>query len=296
MKIVLTGSSGRIGRAIFAALAPEHEVIGIDRNVFSTTQVIGDCTDPDLLRPLLDGAEAVIHTAGPHAPHVGVISDAEFERINVEGTREMFELARESGVARFVYTSTTALYGHAITPGACTWVTEDTRPQPKSIYHRTNLAAEQLLEEAASEALPVRVMRMSRCFPEPAPLMTLYRLHRGVDARDVAQGHRLALSNTGASFERYILSGTSPFAPEDCDALAEDAPAVIRERAPALADAFEARGWVLPQTIDRVYDSSLAQNQLGWSPKRDWHEVIAQLDRDDLEVLPASAKIAPKPE
>jgi nucleoside-diphosphate-sugar epimerase len=296
MKIILTGSSGRIGRAIYAALAGEHEVIGIDRNVFSTTRVIGDCADPELLKPLLDGAEAVIHTAGPHAPHVGVVSDAEFERINVEGTRTLFELARASGVTRFVYTSTTALYGHAITPGECTWVNEDTQPQPKSIYHRTNLAAEQLLERAASEALPVRVMRMSRCFPEPAPLMALYRLHRGVDARDVAQGHRLALSHSGAAFERYILSGATPFAPEDCAALAEDAPTVIREHIPALAEAFDARGWTLPQSIDRVYNSSLAQNQLGWSPKWDWREVLAQLDRDDLEVLPASAKIAPKPE
>ncbi len=296
MKIILTGSSGRIGRAIYAALVPEHEVIGIDRKVFSTTHVIGDCTDPELLKPLLDGADAVIHTAGPHAPHVGVVSDAEFERINVEGTRTLFEMAQQSGVARFVYTSTTALYGHAIASGQCTWVTEDTAPQPKSIYHRTNLAAEALLEDAASDALPVRVMRMSRCFPEPAPLMTLYRLHRGVDARDVAQGHRLALSYTGAAFERYILSGATPFLPEDCAALAEDAPGIIRERAPQLAEAFEARGWPLPQTIDRVYDSGLTQQRLGWIPRWDWKEVLTQLDRDDLEVLPAHAKIAAKPE
>lgn len=296
MKIILTGSSGRIGRAIYAALAPEHEVIGIDRNVFSTTHVIGDCADPELLKPLLDGADAVVHTAGPHAPHVGVVSDAEFERVNVEGTRTLFELAQASGVTRFVYTSTTALYGHAIGPGQCTWVSEDTEPQPKSIYHRTNLAAEALLEDAANEALPVRVMRMSRCFPEPAPLMTLYRLHRGVDARDVAQGHRLALSNSGAAFERFILSGATPFLPEDCARLAKDAPSVLRERAPQLAEAFEARGWPIPQTIDRIYDSSLAQKKLSWTPRWDWQEVLAQLDRNDLEVLPADARIAAKPE
>ncbi|EAQ28117.1 hypothetical protein NAP1_10998 [Erythrobacter sp. NAP1] len=296
MKIVLTGSSGRIGRAIFGALAREHEVVGIDRNVFSTTHIIGDCADPDVIAPALEGADAVIHTAGPHAPHVGVWSEAEFERINVEGTRTLFDMAAASGVKRFIYTSTTALYGHAIAPRECTWVDETTEPQPKSIYHRTKFAAEKLLEESATPAMPVRVMRMSRCFPEPAPAMALYRLHRGVDARDVGTGHALALSHEGAAFERFILSGATPFAKEDCQSLASNAPEVIRQRAPALAEAFDRRGWTLPRTIDRVYDASAAQRELGWQPRWGWEEVLAQYDRDSIEVLAPDATYARKSE
>ncbi|MGF0520385.1 hypothetical protein ACQEDT_02620 [Agrobacterium pusense] len=45
MRIVLTGSSGRVGRAIFSALASRHEVIGIDRSPFSTTHIVGDFAD-----------------------------------------------------------------------------------------------------------------------------------------------------------------------------------------------------------------------------------------------------------
>ena len=113
MKIILTGSSGRIGRAIVGSLASEHEVIGVDTRVFSTTQIIGDCADEALIRPLLEGADALIHTAGPHAPHVGETPDEEFTRINVDGTAKLYEWALASGVKRFLYTPTTALHGHA---------------------------------------------------------------------------------------------------------------------------------------------------------------------------------------
>jgi UDP-glucose 4-epimerase len=39
---------------------------------------------------------------------------------------------------------------------------------------------------------------MGRCFPEPAPAMALARLHRGIDARDVAEAHALALDTARA--------------------------------------------------------------------------------------------------
>ena len=211
MKVLLTGSSGRIGRAIYGALAGDHEVIGVDARVFSTTRIVGDCGDSGVMKPALEGVDAVIHTAGPHAPHVDLVPDAEFERVNIEATHELYEWAREAGARRFVYTSTTALYGDAVEPESCTWIDEQTPPKPRSIYHRTKYAAEVMLESMACDALPVRVMRMSRCFPEPADAMALYRLHRGIDARDVGAGHALALSDQGGAFERFILSGATPF-------------------------------------------------------------------------------------
>ena len=296
MKIILTGSSGRIGRAIFASLAREHEIVGVDTKVFSTTRVVGDCADEALMRPLLEGADALIHTAGPHAPHVNEVPDEEFVRVNVDATQQLYEWALAAGVTRFLYTSTTALYGYAIEKGACTWVDEDTKPSPKSIYHRTKLAGEEQLEALAAEQLPVRVLRMSRCFPENAPLMASYRLHRGIDARDVGEGHARALKHDGPAFARFILSGATPFTRQDCEGLAKDAPAIIRERAPDLAAAFAQRGWELPRTIDRVYSPDAAARQLGWQPRWGWEEVLAQADRDDLEVLPAGVEAAPKKE
>ncbi|MFX6823238.1 NAD-dependent epimerase/dehydratase family protein, partial [Acinetobacter baumannii] len=89
----------------------------------------------------------------------------EFQRINVEGTRLLAREAIAAGIKRFVFTSTTALYGHAVVPGSCSWIDEDTPPRPRSIYHRTKLEAEDVLNEMAGAALAVRVLRMSRSFP-----------------------------------------------------------------------------------------------------------------------------------
>lgn len=296
MKVVLTGSSGRIGRAIFSSLVPAHEVVGVDMRAFSTTRVVADCSDEAIMRPLLEGTDAVIHTAGPHAPHVGLVPDTEFTRTNLEATAKLYHWAQEAGASTFLYTSTTALYGNAITPGQCTWVDEKTAPSPKSIYHRTKLAAEEQLEALTTDHLPVKVLRMSRCFPEEPSQMASYRLHRGIDARDVGEAHRLALAHKGPAFARFVISGATPFRREDCEALSHDAPAVIRECAPQLAQAFELRGWELPRTIDRVYDPGRAKRDLGWSTRWGWEEVLAQTDRNDLEVLPIGASASPNPE
>ncbi|WP_077959661.1 NAD-dependent epimerase/dehydratase family protein [Ensifer adhaerens] len=287
MRIVLTGSSGRIGRAIYNALAAaDHEVVGIDRAPFGTTAIVGDLVDGELLERAMEGADAVIHTAALHAPHVDAVADQEFERVNVMGTHLVIAAAQAAGVGRIVFTSTTALYGHAVTERGCAWITEETPPKPHTIYHHTKLAAEALLENAADRALHVRVLRMSRSFPEAADRVASYRLHRGIDARDVAAAHVAALDNGGPAFQRYIISGETPFLPTDCRRLAEDAAGLLVERAPKLSQAFAERGWALPATIDRVYDPSAAIEKLDWKPRYGFKEVLAQLDRQSLEVLP----------
>lgn len=286
MRIVLTGSSGRIGRAIYNALAADHDVIGIDRTPFGPTAIVGDIVDGELLERAMEGADAVIHTAALHAPHVDAVAEQEFERVNVMGTHLVIAAAQAAGVGRIVFTSTTALYGHAVKEGSCTWITEETPPKPHTIYHHTKLAAEALLENAADRALHVRVLRMSRCFPEGADRVASYRLHRGIDVRDVASAHLAALDNGGPAFQRYIISGETPLLPTDCRRLADDAAALLRERAPKLSQAFTERGWPLPATIDRVYDPSAAISTLDWKPRYGFKEVLAQLDRQSLEVLP----------
>jgi UDP-glucose 4-epimerase len=296
VRVVLTGSSGRVGRAIFSALAGKHEVLGIDRSPFSTTHLVGEFGNEMLLRSAFEGADAVIHVAALHAPHVGIVPDDEFQRINVDGTRLVAEAAIASGVKRLIFTSTTAQYGHAVSPASCTWIDEDTPPQPKSIYHRTKLDAERVLEGLACPELAVRVLRMSRSFPEPGDVMAAYRLHRGVDVRDVADAHVLALTNGGDHFQRYIISAASPFAIQDCEILATDAASIVRLRAPDLAAEFDRRGWTLPNSIDRIYHSAQAERGLGWQPRFGFEEVLAQMERRSLEVLPAGARVNRKSE
>jgi UDP-glucose 4-epimerase len=296
MRVVVTGSSGRVGRAIHARLVADgHAVVGFDRSPSSTAARVADLGDAAALRAVLAGADAVVHAAALHAPHVGVLPDAEFRRINVDGTRALLDLAAAAGVRRIVLTSTTALYGAAAEGvDAAAWIDEDTVPAPQTIYHHTKLAAESLLREAAIQGGPaLRVLRMSRCFPEPAPAMAVLRLQRGVDARDVARAHALALTHEGPSVATFVVSGATPFMREDAVLLAHDAAAAIRRRAPALAEAFAVRGWLLPTTIDRVYDAAQAIAALGWRPRHGFEAVLAAWDAGSPEVLPpAFAAIA----
>ncbi len=290
MKIAVTGASGRIGRAIHFKLCREHEVVGIDRSVSSATAYLGEIDDYKLLTKAFNGAEAVIHTAALHAPHVGIYDDSEFLRINVEGTKTVLRAAIDCGVRAMVFTSTTALYGHASQhPDRATWIDETTTPEPDSIYHRTKLEAESVLEAEACPDFKVTTLRMSRCFPEPAPLMAVYRLHRGIDARDVAHAHRLALTNPGKSYRMFVLSGATPFTQADCMALKQTPAMVLRNRCPPICRLFETRNWEFPKSIDRVYDSSLAQRTLGWIPSYGFEEVAHLLDAEISEVLPERA-------
>lgn len=277
MKVLVTGASGRIGSAVCAALAAAGDaVVGLDREPSVHATHVGDLLDAAVVRRALAGADAVVHVAALHAPHVGQWPDAEFQRINVDGTRALLDAAAAAGVLRFVFTSTTALYGAgARADGQALWVHEQTPPAPQTVYHRSKLAAEALLEEAAAQGGPtLRVLRMGRCFPEDPAAMAVYRLHRGIDARDVADAHRLALRDQGTASARYVLAFPTPFQPDDAAWLWHDAAAVIARREPALAAAFAARGWALPARIDRVYDARHAVAALGWRPRHGWRSVI----------------------
>lgn len=288
MKILITGSAGRVGRAIYVRLQRNHEVIGFDTTPASVVDVVADITNKDALIKALKGVDAVVHTAALHAPHVPHVRESRFVEVNVDGTRNVIEACLECGVRKIAFTSTTALYGDASTPvDAAGWVTEDTVPVPRTIYHRTKLAAESLLREAAEETgkLQVTALRMSRCFPEPVDLMACYRLHRGVDARDVASAHELALESSDRPYRQFVISGGTPFLQEDAAILKSDAAAVLRMRAPDLVSAFNQRGWRFPQSIDRVYVSELAQQELEWKPRHDFREVLRQHDDESAEVL-----------
>lgn len=285
----MTGSAGRVGRAIYIKLMKQHQVVGLDLTPCSTVDIIGDIRDKALIEQTLKGVDVVVHVAALHAPHVSLRTDEEFNEINVQATEFLMQQGAKLGIQHFVFTSTTALFGYASTPtGVAGWVDEATQPKPKSIYHRTKLAAEQRLEQLSiAHNIPVTVLRMSRCFPEPVNLMSVYRLTRGIDARDVANAHACAIERRLAGFTKFIISGKSPFQFEDCQGLFDDAQSMLKMKSPELAKRFTDRGWQLPLSLDRVYDSSAAQRELGWQPLYGFEDVIEQYDAEFAEVLPA---------
>jgi UDP-glucose 4-epimerase len=116
--------------------------------------------------------------------------------------------------------------------------------------------------------------------------MAVHRLNRGVDFRDVAHAHAAAIEKRLPGFQRFIVSAATPFEPGDCEGLFTDAPSVLRRRAPDLVQAFEERGWHLPPRLDRVYDSTGAQDALDWTPRHGFQSVLNLYDQELPEVLP----------
>jgi UDP-glucose 4-epimerase len=277
-RVLVTGSSGRVGSAIAAWLSSHYSIAGLDLLPGPHTSHIGSVEDAGLVRRAVEGAVAIVHTASLHAPDVGRQGDARFRSVNVEGTRTLLDAAARQQVRRFVYTSSTSIYGHGLEAvDQAVWVTEELEPAPRDIYDETKLQAEALCREAATGSMSCVSLRISRCFPEPASLMATYRLYRGVDLRDVGQAHELALDYAGPQFEIFNISAQSPFQREDCPDLLARAPSVLARRVPGVERIYEKRSWPMPESIDRVYVIDKAKQALGYRPRWNFSEWLAEL-------------------
>jgi nucleoside-diphosphate-sugar epimerase len=279
MRILITGSSGQLGAEVARQLSSQHDIIGIDLQPGPWTHHCINIVDREAVGAVMKGIDAVIHVASLHAPHLASYSKYSFIDVNMTGTLNVLEAATQRGVRRFVYTSTTSLYGFAMIPREqAVWVTEDLTPQPRDMYDITKRAAEELCQLFARDyGLPTICLRTSRFFPEPAPLMALYRLYRGVDVRDAARAHVLAVTDQDILFDVFNISAQSPFEQGDLPALLRDAPSVLQSKAPEALSFFMQQGWAVPQSIDRVYVIERARRELGYQPGYNYQEYLRSL-------------------
>lgn len=294
MKILVTGSSGHLGEALMRLLSnTAHDAVGLDIKPGPYTSLVGSIADADFVETHVRGMDAVIHAATLHKPHVATHSRQDFVDVNITGTLNLLEAAREHGLGAFIFTSTTSAFGHVLRPeeGApAAWVTEELRPKPKNIYGITKLAAEHLCSLFHEKyALNALILRTSRFFPEEDDSRAIREgyddlnakvnelLYRRVDIEDAANAHLCALDRAAdIGFGRYIISATAPFSESETTELRADAPAVVRRHAP-FDEVFERRGWKMFPSIDRVYVNAAARRDLGWAPKIDFQTALARL-------------------
>lgn len=295
MKMLVTGSSGHLGDALVRSLrAQGHAVTGLDLVPAASTHVLGSIVDRALVGRCMQGMDAVLHTATLHKPHVHSHSRQDFVDVNITGTLNLLEEAVAAGVRAFVFTSTTSTFGDALSPpppAPAAWITEDVVPAPKNIYGVTKVAAEDLCQLFhRNHGLPVLVLRTSRFFPEQDDsesrrnsfddlnLKVIELLYRRVDLQDVVDAHLLALQRAAeVGFARFIISATSPFEPADLGALRGQASAVLRRVVPGFEAVFHGRGWRMLEDIDRVYVNERARRVLGWRPRYDFAQALADL-------------------
>jgi len=291
MTILVTGSAGHLGEALMRTLLEGgDQSIGVDIKRSAFTHEVGSITDRSFVKRCMRGVHAVLHTATLHKPHVATHTRQDFVDTNITGTLNLLEEATAAG-ASFVFTSTTSVFGRALTPplpAPAAWITEDVVPVPKNIYGVTKLAAENLCELFHGvDGLSCLILRTSRFFPEEddcketrqsyedANVKINEFLYRRADIEDVVNAHLLALEKVQAiGFGRYIVSATTPFTRDDLPELRTNAAAVVRRRVPRYEDLYVARGRSMFPGIDRVYVNERARNELGWRPRYDFPYII----------------------
>jgi UDP-glucose 4-epimerase len=223
VRIVVTGASGNVGTSVLEALGQEpavEKIVGLARRVPEVEMpkvewIAADVVD-DELEPIFDGADAVIHLAWAIQPGR---DESVTERINVEGSRRVFDAAAAAKVPALVHASSVGAYS----PGPKqrrvdeSWAVEGIKT---SFYSRHKAACESLLDGLEIRAPELRIVRMRpglifkseaaseirRLFAGPflpgfliqkrfVPLIPrVPRLRfQAVDSRDVGQAYRQAV-------------------------------------------------------------------------------------------------------
>ena len=228
MKALVTGATGFVGAAVVRALLKTGvnvRVLARRDSDFSNLQqfkidgAYGDLRDKDSLRKALAGCGQLYHVAAHYA--LWARNPAIFYDVNVTGTKNLLEAARDVGTERIVYCSTIGAIGLPPDGGLGTEKTPVSLKQMAGHYKRSKYLAEQEVLKLAKQGLPVVIVNPSAPVGEgdvkPTPTgQMIVEFMKGrmpayietgmniVDVDDVAAGHLLAMEK-GRIGERYIL-------------------------------------------------------------------------------------------
>jgi nucleoside-diphosphate-sugar epimerase len=138
-RVFLTGASGFLGRKVSSTLVRRgHDVTSLVRHSGAVAgAVIGDLCAPSTYEAALAGVDVVVHLAAI----TGRAQDADYTRVNVDGTRILVEAARQAGIPRFLFCSTIAVSF------------PDIRHYP---YARSKVAGEDLVRQSGLRTTTIR--------------------------------------------------------------------------------------------------------------------------------------------
>lgn len=156
MKVLVTGGAGYIGTELVSLLISDprvEQVIVYDNlsrhnfNLFlglrlqkhqKLSFVRGELLDSRALKKVLKGIDVVYHLAARVTTPFSNSDAHAYEQVNHWGTAELVYAVEQSDVKRFIYTSSTGVYGSSDIPAH-----EDTPPTPQSFYATSKLRGEE---------------------------------------------------------------------------------------------------------------------------------------------------------
>ncbi len=165
MKVLVTGASSLIGIGVVRTLADRGDDVvcfqrravegGVVADGGSIEQRLGDVRDLEALTSAASGCDAVIHLAA----RVGVVGSWEdYRSVNVDGTSNMVEAARDAGIDRVVHVSSPSVaHGGEALVGA--GAEPPVTGRKRAHYAESKALAEMLALEAASDERGVVAIR-----------------------------------------------------------------------------------------------------------------------------------------
>ncbi|AFZ32971.1 NAD-dependent epimerase/dehydratase [Gloeocapsa sp. PCC 7428] len=306
MKALVTGANGFTGSHLVQALERRGaQVVGLVRKSSNLSRlansqlqlVYGDITDRDALQTAMQGVDTVFHTAA--YVELGLVDADKMQRVNVEGTRAVMEVAQASGVLKIIYCSTIGIFGD--TKGEVVDETFQRRQTDfSSAYDRTKYQAQQIVDEFASQGLPVVSVLPSGIFGADDPhfgsvlqqfLKGRLKLWAGGDritgivhVDDLVDAMLLAAEKSPPG-EHYIISAGELSTREMFELLSQqtgipipvEAPKSVVKLAGNLLDPIgRLLQWQPPLSRERVHyiydrcvrvDATKARQKLGWKPR-----------------------------
>jgi UDP-glucose 4-epimerase len=322
LNVAVTGPTGEIGKPLMSELERRREVesvLGMARRPFDpaeegwekVTYRRGDILDRGSLAALFDGADVAVHLA-----FAIFGSREETRKVNLQGTRNVFEAAIKAGVKRLVYASSVAAYGfHPENPLP---LTEDVPARgSEGFYYSAHKAeledlldelllgsgveayvfrpcivagprATMLIEQTVGAVRAVDPVPLLRKGVEKLPLVSPVLPDPGTPIQlvhhdDVAQGMAAAISGDGPP-GAYNLAGDGEVRVSDIahelgwHAIPVPGPAVDLGTAAARRFNFVSSKleWAIAADTPVLMDTTKARQDLNWQPRFDAEETLRQ--------------------